>query len=135
MADGRGTPDEALIDSAEGEGGRLYALVQAELPALAEAARVVGSVQIRNRATLVGNICSAVPSCDAGPALLAYDAVVEVAVRSLADLLGYEHTLLALRDEAAERRHARRRPLGEDDEVGRDVVDVECHVGASCRCV
>mgnify|MGYP003681899213 CR=1 FL=1 len=31
MAGGGGAPDEALIDSAEGEGGRLYALVQAEL--------------------------------------------------------------------------------------------------------
>ena len=37
--------------------------------ALAEAAAVVGSVQIRNRATLAGNICNASPASDTAPAL------------------------------------------------------------------
>ena len=41
-----------------------------------EAARVVGSVQIRNRATLAGNICNASPAADTAPPLLAYGAVV-----------------------------------------------------------
>jgi carbon-monoxide dehydrogenase medium subunit len=50
-----------------------------QLPLLVEAAGTVGSTGIRNRATLVGNICSAVPSCDAGPALLSYEAEVEIA--------------------------------------------------------
>ncbi|HYJ24287.1 MAG TPA: xanthine dehydrogenase family protein subunit M [Acidimicrobiia bacterium] len=45
-------------------------------PALAQAAAVVGSVQIRNRATLAGNLCNASPAADTAPALLAYGATV-----------------------------------------------------------
>jgi len=45
---------------------------------LAEAAAVVGSVQIRNRATLAGNICNASPAADTAPPLLVYRAVVVV---------------------------------------------------------
>jgi carbon-monoxide dehydrogenase medium subunit len=51
-----------------------HARVQAAFPALVEAARVVGSVQIRNRATLAGNVCNASPAADTAPALLAYGA-------------------------------------------------------------
>lgn len=55
------------------------ALVQMWFPALVEAAAVVGSVQIRNRATLAGNICHASPAADTAPPLLVYEAVVNVA--------------------------------------------------------
>ena len=48
--------------------------VRRSYPALAEAAAVVGSVQIRNRATLAGNVCNASPAADTAPALLVYDA-------------------------------------------------------------
>lgn len=39
-------------------------------PALLQGARSIASTQIQNRGTLVGNICSAVPSADSAPALL-----------------------------------------------------------------
>jgi CO/xanthine dehydrogenase FAD-binding subunit len=50
--------------------------VRRDFPALAEAASYVGSVQIRNRATLAGNLCNASPAADTAPALLVYDAAV-----------------------------------------------------------
>jgi CO/xanthine dehydrogenase FAD-binding subunit len=52
--------------------------IRRDFAALAEAASVVGSVQIRNRATLAGNICNASPAADTVPALLVYGAVVVV---------------------------------------------------------
>lgn len=52
--------------------------VLGRLPALAEAARVVGSVQIRNRATLAGNICNGSPAADTSPPQLLYGAVVVI---------------------------------------------------------
>lgn len=55
--------------------------VRRDFMALAEAAAVVGSVQIRNRATLGGNICNASPAADTATPLLAYGAVVVVAGR------------------------------------------------------
>lgn len=44
------------------------------VPLLVDAARTVGSVQIRNRATIGGNICRAAPSGDLLPALLVLEA-------------------------------------------------------------
>ena len=52
--------------------------IASEFPALVEAASVVGSVQIRNRATLAGNLCNASPAADTAPALLAYGAAVHL---------------------------------------------------------
>ncbi len=47
--------------------------------ALVEAARVLGSVQIRTMATVGGNLCHATPSAEMPPALLVHDAVAELA--------------------------------------------------------
>ncbi len=51
-------------------------LIKNLFPALAEAVHNVGSVQIRNRATIAGNICNASPAADSAPALLIYNAQV-----------------------------------------------------------
>jgi len=51
-------------------------LIKTKLPLIWEAAKTVASVGTRNRATIVGNICSAVPSLDSGPALLNYNTLV-----------------------------------------------------------
>jgi len=57
-------------------------LAQAALPpafdALKLAAHEIGSVQIQNTATLVGNICNASPAADGVPPLLILDAEVEL---------------------------------------------------------
>ncbi len=48
-------------------------------PALVEAARVLGSVQIRTMATVGGNLCHGTPSAEMPPALLVHDTAVEIA--------------------------------------------------------
>ena len=56
-----------------------HPLIRARFPALVEAMSVVGSVQIRNRATLAGNVCHASPAADTAPALLVHDARLVIA--------------------------------------------------------
>jgi CO/xanthine dehydrogenase FAD-binding subunit len=58
---------------------RLIEDLAGPLPALAIAARTVGSPQIRNRGTVGGNLATASPAGDGLPPLFAADAVVEVA--------------------------------------------------------
>ncbi|WP_439140997.1 FAD binding domain-containing protein [Planktotalea sp.] len=57
-------------------------VINADLPSafdgLKAAAREVGSVQIQNAGTLVGNLCNASPAADGVPALLTLDAALEV---------------------------------------------------------
>ena len=48
--------------------------VTRDFPSIAEAASFVGSIQVRNRATLGGNLCNAAPSADMTPILIALDA-------------------------------------------------------------
>ena len=46
--------------------------VRAHYPLLAESCNTVASYQLRNRATLGGNICNASPAADSAPALICY---------------------------------------------------------------
>lgn len=46
-------------------------LIRDKFPALVKAANSVGAVQTRSLATIGGNICSAIPSCDSAPILIA----------------------------------------------------------------
>jgi len=76
--------------------------VRSRYPALAESAALVGSVQVRNLATLGGNLCNAAPSADMAPPLLALDADAVIAgpsgqrrVPMAAFFLGVRRTVLA----------------------------------------
>jgi len=57
---GAGVSLNVLIDNAQ---------VRKHLPVLSEAAFSIATYQLRNRATLVGNICNASPAADMAPAL------------------------------------------------------------------
>ena len=45
-------------------------VVKEKYPVLSQAAGSIASIQVRNRATVAGNLCNAVPSVDSAPALL-----------------------------------------------------------------
>lgn len=55
-----------------------HAVLRAEFPMLCQAARETGGIAIQNRGTLGGNIVNASPAADSPPALLAYDAEIEL---------------------------------------------------------
>lgn len=48
-------------------------------PGVVEAANLIGSVQVRNRATIAGNLCNASPAADSVPALVAAGATCLIA--------------------------------------------------------
>ncbi len=56
-------------------------LIRERYPLLVESSRQIGSVQIRNRATIAGNFINNAPCADSVPPLLIYDA--QIVVRSL----------------------------------------------------
>ena len=55
-----------------------HAVLRNEFPMLCQAASETGGLAIQNRGTLGGNIINASPAADSPPALLAYDAEVEL---------------------------------------------------------
>ena len=57
-------------------------LIKQKYPALYEAVNSIGGVQIRNMATLVGNLCTASPGADTAPPLIALNSRVEISRRS-----------------------------------------------------
>lgn len=55
-----------------------HSVLQSEFPMLCQAASETGGLAIQNRGTLGGNIVNASPAADSPPALLAYDAEIEL---------------------------------------------------------
>jgi len=66
---GAGTTYSELIESV---------LIRNNLPGIWESSRLVASVGVRNAATLVGNICNAVPSAESAAPLMVRDALVHL---------------------------------------------------------
>ncbi|MBI2885605.1 MAG: xanthine dehydrogenase family protein subunit M [Chloroflexi bacterium] len=90
MVDVKGVPElnQLRYDAAEGlvVGAavpcyRIYEdeLVAAHYPALVDAARIIGGIQIQGRASLGGNLCNASPSGDSIGALIALEATAVIA--------------------------------------------------------
>lgn len=52
--------------------------IRDHFPVLADAVSNLGSIQVRNSATIGGNICNAAPSADTAPPLLVLDAEVHI---------------------------------------------------------
>lgn len=75
---GSGTTFSQIIDSA---------LVQRYLPVLAEAATTIAGPQVRNRATLGGNICNGATSADSASPCVVMEAELEIA-----SVAGLRHT-------------------------------------------
>lgn len=90
IMDIKALPETAAFDYVEGTGLTIGAavvvnrvvdseVVKVKYPALNQAAASLASYQLRNRATVVGNICNASPGADLPPSLLVYEAVVNIA--------------------------------------------------------
>jgi len=82
-------PDLDMIAFTEEQGLRIGALatihavetspeVKSKYPILSQAAATLGSIQIRNLGTVVGNVCSALPSADMVPSLVALGAQIKI---------------------------------------------------------
>jgi CO/xanthine dehydrogenase FAD-binding subunit len=65
-------------------------ILRSEFPMLCQAASETGGLAIQNRGTLGGNIINASPAADSPPALLAYDAEIELLSTSGSRWLPYQ---------------------------------------------
>ena len=81
---------------------RRHAVVVEEFPLLSQAAGWIGSIANQTRATIAGNIVNGSPAADAPPALLVYDAEIElISQRGARRMpyvdfhLGYKRSVLA----------------------------------------
>jgi CO/xanthine dehydrogenase FAD-binding subunit len=81
---------------------RAHAGIATELPLIAKAASWIGAIANQNRATIGGNLVNGSPAADSSPALLAYDAEIElISVRGTRRLaysefhIGYKRNVLA----------------------------------------
>jgi carbon-monoxide dehydrogenase medium subunit len=77
-------PDGGFRIGAAASFGRMaaHADLAAAHPSIIASGRLVGSLQIQNRAGLGGNVCNAAPSADAVPALICLGASGEIAGRA-----------------------------------------------------
>ena len=66
-------------------------------PALVEAIATIGSIQVRHRSTLPGNICNASPAADTAAPLLVYGAVVHIVGADGGRTLPYDDFVLGPR--------------------------------------
>ena len=90
ILDIKGIPETRLLEYKPGEGLFIGAsvtvnqvaeaeIIQKKYPALVQAANLLASYQLRNRATLVGNICNASPGADLAGPLMVYHGKVVIA--------------------------------------------------------
>jgi CO/xanthine dehydrogenase FAD-binding subunit len=73
--------DGALVVGAAASAAHVarHASIASAYPAVAQSVRLIGSLQVQNRASIGGNICNAAPSADAVPALICHQAKVGIA--------------------------------------------------------
>jgi carbon-monoxide dehydrogenase medium subunit len=65
-------------------------LIREKIPALSEAAGTLGSIQIRHRATIGGNLCHGSPAADMAAILLAMNCEVKIATGNGAKTIGLD---------------------------------------------
>jgi carbon-monoxide dehydrogenase medium subunit len=65
-------------------------LIREKIPALSEAAATLGSIQIRNRATIGGNLCHGSPAADMAAILLAMNCELQIATGNGAKTMGLD---------------------------------------------